>query len=210
MRSRVRTLAGVASVAAAGTLLAPATASSAERAFRIIDRTLLCTPAGQRTSMTVGATPRLAGYDTAPATSLSNGAATSSAGVSVGVRTRRTSAHRTGAVWLTPRRCQRTKLRVAFSSKGLDGGRSTRPTGEYYRCNAPPTVLVRIRAVFARPTTFASDPRAPFLSVAKGRIRAASLAIATLRGRKPLFFASVQDATGRARVFVARPGCRPR
>jgi hypothetical protein len=200
-------LAGVASVAAAGTLLAPATASSAETAFRIVDRTFLCTSAGQR--VTVGATPRLADYDTSPATSLSNGAATSSAGVSVGVRTRRTSAHRSGAVWLTPRRCQRTKLRVAFTSKGLDGGRSTRPTGEYYRCNAPPKVLVRLRAVFARPTTFGSDPRAPFLSVAKGRIRAASLAIATLRGRKPLFFASVQDATGRARVFVARPPCRP-
>jgi hypothetical protein len=207
LRSMVRTLRGVACIAAAVTLFVPATASSAETAFRIVDRTLLCTPAGQR--VRVGATPRLAGYDTSPATSLSNGAATSSAGVSVGVRTRRTSAHPSGTVWLTPRRCQRTKLRVAFTSKGLDGGRSTRPTGEYYTCNAPPEVLVRIRAVFARPTTFASDPRAPFLSVAKGRSRAASLAIATLRGRKLLFFASVQDATGRARVFIARPPCRP-
>jgi ABC-type amino acid transport substrate-binding protein len=210
LRSMVRTLAGMASVAVAGTLLAPVTGSAAETAFRIVDQTLLCTPAGQRGVMTVGATARLAGYDTSPRTSLSYGAAAPTAEVNVGVRTRRTPAHPTGAVWLTPRRCQRTKLRVAFTSRGLDGGRSARPTGEYYRCDAPAKVLVRIRAAFARPTTFASDPRAPFLSVAKGRIRAASLAITTLRGRKPLFFASVQDATGRARVFVAPSRCRPR
>jgi hypothetical protein len=43
--------------------------------------------------------------------------------------------------------------------------------------------------------------------VANGRIDAVYLAVATLPGRKPLAFASVNDATGKARIFVARSGC---
>jgi hypothetical protein len=40
-------------------------------------------------------------------------------------------------------------------------------------------------------------------------MRAGYIAVATLRGRKPIAFLSVHDATGKARLFVARSRCVP-
>ncbi len=68
-------------------------------------------------------------------------------------------------------------------------------------------VLMRIRAEFRRPTTFTRDRETPWLRRARGRIATAQLAITTLRGRKPIAFASVDGATGKARIFVAPARC---
>jgi hypothetical protein len=68
---------------------------------------------------------------------------------------------------------------------------------------------MRVRANFKRPTGFARDQRfTPSLIFAKGPIATGYLAIATANGRKPLAFASVNDASGKARLFVAPSRCR--
>jgi hypothetical protein len=82
-----------------------------------------------------------------------------------------------------------------------------RPTS--YQCDVPTRVLIRVRADFKRPTGFSRDPLSPSLIFARGQIATGYLAIATLRGRKPLAFASVNDATGRARLLVAPSDCSP-
>ena len=67
---------------------------------------------------------------------------------------------------------------------------------------------MRVRANFKRPTGFARDPRyTASLIFAKGQIARGYLAVTTLRGRKPIAFASVNDATGTARLFVAPSDC---
>jgi hypothetical protein len=68
---------------------------------------------------------------------------------------------------------------------------------------------MRVRANFKRPTGFARDQRfTPALTLAKGSITTAHLAVTTVRGRKPVAFATVNDASGEARLFVARSRCR--
>jgi hypothetical protein len=69
--------------------------------------------------------------------------------------------------------------------------------------------VIRVRAVFNRPTFFRVNPRFPDSEEAKGDISNAFLAVTTLRGRKPLAFMSVRHATGKARIFVARRSCSP-
>jgi hypothetical protein len=84
----------------------------------------------------------------------------------------------------------------------------TSPTGDNYKCDVPATVLIRIRASFARPTRFVRDARFPSTDVARGQISTGYLAVTTLRGRRPIVFASVNDASGKARLFVAPSRCR--
>jgi hypothetical protein len=159
--------------------------------------------------MTVGGASFRAGWfetSSSPEISVSNGGTAPGAGVDAGVRTGPASGHHTGALWFTRTRCQRTKIRVPLSSRGLRGGPAG-PSGEGWRCDAPAVVLIRVRAVFKRPTALSRDARAPWLSVARGPITTGAVAITTLRGRKPMFFASVNDATGEARAFVAPSRC---
>lgn len=113
----------------------------------------------------------------------------------------------TGAVVVNQERCTETSFRVPLSVDGLQRARSgARNT---YRCAIPATVLMRVRAAFKRPTGFARDQRfAPSLILAKGPIATGALAIATVRGRRPLAFGSVNDARGDARLFIASSRCR--
>jgi hypothetical protein len=46
-------------------------------------------------------------------------------------------------------------------------------------------------------------------AVAKGQISEASIAAATVRGRTPLAFASVNHSSGKARKFVSSSVCAP-
>jgi hypothetical protein len=113
----------------------------------------------------------------------------------------------TGAVVVNEERCTEASFGVPLSADGLRRARSGAPNT--YRCAIPATVLMRVRANFKRPTGFARDERfAPSVTLAKGPIATAYLAITTVRGRKPLAFASVNDASGRARLFVAPSRCR--
>jgi hypothetical protein len=110
--------------------------------------------------------------------------------------------HATGYVSLSRTRCTTTKLRLRLSSRGLKGG-STEPDGKSYKCDAPARVLIRVRAVFTRPTGFVRDPQSPWLSVARGTTSTAYVAVATMPDRKPLSFAGANHTTGMARLFIA-------
>ena len=124
----------------------------------------------------------------------------------VSVNTGPTGRLATGSVALNRRDCTASKLDVPLAARGLRGGPSN-PSRQSFSCDVPAQVVMRIRAEFRRPTTFTRDRETPWLRRARGRIATAQLAIATLRGRKPIAFASVDGATGKARIFVAPARC---
>jgi hypothetical protein len=217
-----RQLALVSSLAVTLTAVAAATASieaqSPSTASRIIDRTLVCRMTGigypdSLRYMTVSATPYEATTNTSPQISASNGTQ-GIPGAGVYVRTGpagRENETPTGEVSMTRKqtgRCANTRLRVRLSSRGLVGG-PTGPDRKWYRCDVPAKVLVRVRAVFTRPTAFTVDQRFRDTENARGIIKTGYIAVTTLSGRKPIAFASAQHATGKARIFVARSGCDP-
>jgi hypothetical protein len=192
----------------------PLTATAATPA-RTIDRTLVCRVTGigfpdAVRFMNASAAPYDPGFEVTPQMGVSEGAV-GTPGWIASVRTGPAGEQNqepTGQVALprtTAGRCANTRLRVPLSSKGLKGGRARERTR--YECDAPGKVLVRVRAIFKRPTVFRVDPRAPDFESANGRITVAYLAVTTLRGRKPIVFGSVHDSGGRARLFVARTGC---
>lgn len=184
---------------------AGAASSGGGSASRIVDRTLLCRAFGEgfpdpvRVMNATGA-PRIA--KNAPSASVNNGFRAD--GVSAGFYTGPYYGHQTGAVWFSRTTCSRTKLRVRLASGELRGGQLR--SGARYKCDVPARILVRVRASFTRPVTLARWAGATYLSSAKGRITAASLAVTTIDG-KPIVFASVDDATGRARFFTSRSRC---
>lgn len=195
-----------------GALFASATGSSAEAATRIIDRTVVCRMTGigfpdPIRSISVGASARSKGLDLPPFVSARNGPS-GEAGVSAGLQTGPGPSHRTGYVLLSRVACRSTKLRVPLSSRGLVGG-STEADRKSYSCDVPASVLIRVRAVFTRPTRFSPDPRSPWQFVARGKIATGSLAVATMPGRKPLFFGTATHAAGTAEAFVAPSRCIP-
>jgi hypothetical protein len=111
-----------------------------------------------------------------------------------------------GRAWVNRSLCTATGLRVELSSRELQGGRT--PFGEQQRCDVPARILIRIRAVFTRPVAFRTDPRARYQRHAPGRIVSGSLAVATLE-RKPIAFATADDASGRAAIFASPSRCFP-
>jgi hypothetical protein len=193
---------------------APATASSTNAAIRIVDRTLICPMMGvgypeSIRSLEVSARSRQYARD-APSASVEDAARGESGPlVRVGVRTAAGGGagpqFMSGGVWLSVPGCTRTRLHVALSARGLRARPADRRP---YRCGVPARVLIRIRAVFKRPTAFSRD-LVPSYSIAGGRISVGYLAVTTVRGRKPIFFGAVNDANGKGRGFVAPSRCRP-
>ena len=171
----------------------------------VVDRTVVCNTFGEGFPdrvrvMDASAGPRIA--KNAPGAAVNNGFRED--GVSAGFYTGPYYGHPTGAVYLSRTDCSQTTRRVPLSSRGLRGGQLR--FSARYKCDVPARILVRVRATFTRPVALTRDPRATYLSVAKGRIRAASLAVTTVRG-SPIVFASVDDTTGRARLFTSRSRC---
>jgi hypothetical protein len=208
VRTQLRLLGATVAI---GALLAPL-ATSAGAASRIIDRTLVCRTGGTGFPdpirfMTATASPRNQGLGLPPILSAHNGPS-GEAGVSAFVQTGPAPGHATGYVSWSRTRCTTTKLRLALSSKGLRGV-STEPDGESYDCDVPARILIRVRAVFTRPTRFARSPQSPWLSVARGTVATGYLAVSTMPRRKPLSFSAANHTTGKARLFVA-PSCRAR
>jgi hypothetical protein len=195
---------GIAALAAA----APVTSSGS--ATRIVDRTLICPMVGvgypeSIRVLYVSAAGFQPAHEYAPRTSLRNGGGGGPA-VGAGVQTGPGPGH-TGLAWLNRTGCAPTKLRVSLSSNRLKAGATERAE---YGCDVPAKVVIRVRAVFERPTAFTVDPRIPHYTLARGDIATGYLAVATVRGRKPIFFGSVHDATGKARLFVAPSRCNRR
>lgn len=156
----MRTLVAAAAVAA---LVVVPVSEGADSATRIVDRTLVCRTSGEghpdpARFMDVAASPVDVRWRTSPTLSVSNGFGDT--GVSVGARTGRGSGSATGEAWLTPRRCTVTSRRVPLASTGLRGG-STGPFSKSFACEVPARVVIRLRAVFTRPTTVVPDRRFP-------------------------------------------------
>jgi len=187
-----------------GLLVAPlGSGSGAESASRIVDRTLECRMAGTGYPdpvryADVSAAPRLG--DAAPSAHVFNGPPPMGFGFQTGPRFGSTTA----GVFLGLERCRATRIRIAFSSRGLRGGQTA--LGERHKCNVPARVLIRVRAVFKRP---AALRRVRDTLSANGEIATASLAVAALRGRSSIFYASSDDRSGKTRIFVSRSACVP-
>jgi hypothetical protein len=214
-RSLLRAAGGCLAVAAAaiGALLAASAGGGAVQVSHIIDRTIVCRMAGQGFPDAVrfigaSARPYDVANDVSPQAGVGNNAGHGSSSVGVGVETgpvgggiSRTTTGELSLTRTTGTRCAKTKLRIALSSAGLKGG-LTDQTGDYVRCDVPAKVVFRVRAVFKqRPTAFGIHPRAPDMERARGDMQAAYISVATLRGRKPIAFMSVHDASGKARIF---------
>ena len=84
--------------------------------------------------------------------------------------------------------CAPTSKRLQLSAKGLRSGETD--FGNKWKCPVPASVLIRVRAAFARPVTLEPAPDASYLLIATGRISSGSLAITTKDGT-PIAFASV-------------------
>jgi hypothetical protein len=213
MRRKAR--AWSAGAVAIGSLVASSVGTGAESASRIIDRTLVCRPAGTGHPDPVRFVnvyaepfqPSVGGAPSPPWASVSNPGA-GDLGVHVSIRTGPYSSNPTGAVWLSRRPCRRTKIHVSFSSKGLEGG-MTGPAGDRYQCDVSAKVLIRVRAQFERPTRFVRDARFPSpTDIARGPISTGYLIVTSVRGRTPIFFATLNGKTGKARAFAAQSRCR--
>lgn len=191
-------------------------ASGAESQSRIIDRTLVCRmPAfGYPDTVRyigVSARPYDPGHDASPSIGAGSGRP-GVPGAGVFVRTgpgAPGSQDPTGELSMTRTvtgRCANTRLRIPLSSQRLKAGPSD-PFGVSYQCDVPAKVVIRIRAVFRQPAVFTVNRRFPDTEQAKGSIAAGYIAVRTLRGRTPIAFASVHDAGGKPRLFIAPSRC---
>lgn len=213
LMSRTR-LIGAATATAIAVALSVPTGPGAQSAMRIVNRTIVCSMLGVGSPdtvrfMTASATPFQPANGAAPFLAVGNSGGSTGSGVGVVVRTRPDGGRPTGEVSL-PRtkgtRCLQTELRVPLSSRGLESG-PTEPFGASYRCEVPTQVLIRVRAVFERPTSFSVEPRFRNQAIAKGRVATATVVVSTVSGRKRILLGSVSDATGKASMFVARSRC---
>ncbi len=188
---------------------APVASGATEPASRIVDRTVVCRTAGEGypdpvRHLTVQASPRLGSQS--PSADVYNGPS-GAGGVRADIKTGPNFGSETGVLALSRFRCGQTSLRVPLSSGGLQGGQTS--LGDGYTCRVPSRIVIRVRAVFRNPVTFSPAPDARYLAVANGRIATGFLTVTTAQRRAPIAFASVIDATGKAKIFVASSRCAP-
>jgi hypothetical protein len=188
-------------------LVAVPVGNGTELASRIIDHTAVCQMPGEgfpdsTRFMTVAAVPRHERTGSPPVISVTNGP---SFELRAQIQTRAGGRKRTGSVALSRAHCTPAGFRVRFSTGGLN--RSPKPLGRSYRCDVPLQVAVRIRATFRRPTGFLRDALNASVVRARGRITSGYVMVTAVRDRTPLVYASVDDTSGDARLFVARSRC---
>lgn len=162
---------------------------------RVIDRTLLCSTAMQggvrMISIRAANATRAGPTQQGPSFSVSSGFAQPPGFASAS----------TTGVYLYPDRCTETGKQVPVTPGKLGGG-SPGASGTEFECQAPPKVLLRVRAVFRAPATLASSRDYGYQTLsAQGEVAEAAIAVRTRAG-KPLTFASL-SASGRARLFTA-------
>jgi hypothetical protein len=203
----------LAGAVAATAVVAAPVAISAESASRIIDRTVVCSMSGAgypdpSRFISVSADPFLAASEASPSVYLANGpidATHPHVRMRTGAWGHGNPTLTRGELALTQPPCKATKRHVSLATSARKA-RPTEPFGEFWRCQVPAKVLLRVRAVFKRPTRLTRRPGYPWILVWKGDIATGSVAVTTLAGRRLIFFASVNDATGKARIFVPS-GC---
>jgi hypothetical protein len=209
VRARATVIA-VAALVAVAAGAARGAVPNAESQSRVVDRTLLCRPLAEGAPDVVRIMRVAAWSGSRQIPSFLN-AWDQSMDESV-VRVGISMGPGNGLSWSRTPKCSISRLRVSLSSKGLQRG----TTGAYgddgeYVCDVPASVLVRIRALFRRPTALSVEPptapNSPSFIGAKGTIESGYLAITTVRGRKPIAFGSVTAAPAKARLFVESRRC---
>jgi hypothetical protein len=98
--------------------------------------------------------------------------------------------------------CTPVRRKLPLTSRGLPGGAASRVETRY-ECVTPARIVVRVRAVFAAPSSLRRDPRTGSLA-AQGTVKESYVAARTLRGR-PLVFASMTQSRT-TRLFMV-PSC---
>jgi hypothetical protein len=185
-------LAVVAMLAVAGV------ASASDQASRLVDRTMLCRawgsgyPDSLRTLAVVGV-PNQAQATNGPQGSPRFVVAQIALGVNGGDQ-----------VVVSRTACTPTSKPIQLSAKGLRSGETD--FGNKWRCPVPASVVIRVRATFARPMTLEPAPDASYLLIARGRISKGSLAVETKNGTRLAFMSVNKD--GDASIFVAWPRCQ--
>jgi hypothetical protein len=188
----------VVAAAAALAVTAGVVSAASQPASRIVDRTMLCKTWGSgypdplRTLAVVGV-PNQAQATNGPQGSPRFVVAQIALGV-----------NGQDQVVVSGAACAPTSKRLPLSAKGLRSG--VTDFGNKWKCPVPASVLIRVRAAFARPVTLEPAPDASYLLVARGRISSGSLAVVTKDGAR-LAFASI-DKGGEGGIFVARPRCQ--
>ena len=161
---------------------------------RVIDRTLLCSTAMQggirlisiRAASATGSGPAQQGPSFSASTGFARDAGFAYAS--------------TSSLSLNWSRCTETRARVRLAAGKLDGGPTL--SWQEYDCEAPRRVLLRIRALFRKPTAFESNRESGYEQLsANGDVKEAALASRTQSG-KPLGFAMLSES-GKARLFAA-------
>ena len=203
-RATVTALA-VALVAALG---AATTGGAQGRVTRLVDRTYSCATedfGGGYRRGDLAANPRLP--NGAPA-GVRFVAGREEGAAAVGADSGGGFGRRSGGVYVTTARCRLTRLRVALSAAGLDGGSTALATS--YECELPKRVVVRIRAVLG------SAGRWHRIEGSRGDaegvevdVREAAVAVRTLASPKPFAFAAF-DARSRTRAYASSRVCTER
>jgi hypothetical protein len=191
-------------LAAGFAVLAIATAASAHsvQTFTLIDRTMVCT-----TALSGGAPDQIRTLRVSVSSKSGSGPQQFDPGLSVHtghfslVAVRTQEAPRVFAnVTVHRHRCTRVDARLPL----LREERSAQPADFYSTCkvlDAPRQIIVRLRAVFERPTFWRVYRRDSLQ--ARGKAVEASVTVRTHPARKPLAFVSF-DRNGSARFFNAR------
>lgn len=98
-----------------------------------------------------------------------------------------------------------SSARLELAANGLDGGPASYFSDEY-ECDAPRRVLLRFRAVFRSPTSFALDRSSGELRRQRAitPVREVRIAVRTEAGKPFLYLEAL--ASGKARIFAAK-GC---
>ena len=118
-----------------------------------------------------------------------------------------TSASETGLAALSRVSCGRTSLRIPLSSKGLRGGKTTVLGDRFYVRGAGHDPHPAARGL-PQPGDVQPVSRKPGPSTSPRAGSAQARWPSPRRARSPIAFATVDDATGEASIFVAKPRCR--
>jgi hypothetical protein len=121
----------------------------------------------------------------------------------IGVTAGSLSPGESSGLYLKRKQCRASAGRIALSPAGLTGGPADQ-LGDEYECEAPRTVLVRVRAVFRRPTRLTSKPFGHLGTSAPGR--EAAMVVGTPAGKR-LAYVGIAES-GKARLFTG-PTCIP-
>lgn len=192
-------------IAAAAVALGVGAERGETAASTVVDRTFLCSVnvhAGvRRIDVSVSPKTETPEGPPFPAGAHVSGGGSSLDSTMVSIDGGPTSGRPTGGVYVNRKRCTWLRsTRIPLSPAGLPGP----PIwwSAYYKCLAPPRILVRVRGVLDRPARWVTGSRNVAI---RANVLEAALAVQTSPTRKKLVFAAITRAA-ESKLYVA-PRC---